>query len=145
MWSDYHLILMEYLENFKTVHHHYLENHYSLNLNREMINTNIKNLLDDIHKEQIVHGDFRAINIMAKLDEINGQSLTDFKLIDFEISGPAAISSIDNDLDHSNLNKSKSKCYRCLIFKNRGVHWPEGFNSFKPRKFEHDIYMWKQI
>jgi tRNA A-37 threonylcarbamoyl transferase component Bud32 len=44
-------------------------------------------MLGKLEELQLVHGDFRSSNILAKRSATNPAVLEDFKLVDFELSG----------------------------------------------------------
>jgi len=64
------------------------------------------NALQELHKQNLVHGDVRHINIMVKRDEVdNSKGLADVILIDYNWAGEK-VSTID--LDHEYVWRPKS-------------------------------------
>ena len=126
LFNQYHVILMEYFDQSS---YDNLANYLNAArgnkkiLNRTSLSTSISAILPKLKELKIVHGDFRSVNILAKRSAADPAILEDFKLIDFEYSGL-----VDTP-------------YPFVALKNDKVHWHQGFNSFAPRKFEHDEYM----
>ena len=132
MWNDYHVILMEYLDEYKTLDKVLITD----DENGEMIVESVRLLLSKVHDKNIVHGDFRSRNIMAKVT----QTRCAVKLIDFEFSGP-----VWDENEDERVEGQPNKRYPCLVLKNSGIKWPKGFNSFKPRRFSHDLFMFNRL
>ena len=131
------VILMEYFEcnygEYYSLFYHILELKESKSSLNPLKNA-LKLLLDEMKSKGIVHGDFRSNNIIIKYkkgkDQDKGRDeyeISDFKLIDFEYSG------------------KESSCYPCLSLKNQEINWPQGFNSYWPRSFEHDKFMLEEM
>ena len=127
LWNRYHVILMEYLDSFSydTVFK-YLSN-VLIRLNRNHIINSLQDILLKLQSLNLVHGDFRSVNILAKRSENDPSILEDFKLVDFEFSGKLG------------------EPYPFLALKSQKINWPEDFHSYMPRKFEHDQFMLNQI
>ena len=123
--NRYHVILMEYLDfsTFNAISNHLANDETEKILNRSQIFDSLKDILEKLKTLGIVHGDFRSVNILAKKSGSDPSILEDFKLIDFEWSGK--------------LNEP----YPFLALKSREINWPNGVNSYMPKKFEHDLFM----
>jgi hypothetical protein len=126
--DNYQIILMEYLDSpvFDCVFN-FLRNKDGPKINQERLLESIKGILSRLKELEIVHGDFRSNNIMAKRSADDPTVLEDFMLVDFEFSGK--------------VNES----YSCLATKNPDITWPVGFNSYNLRKHEHDNHMFMQM
>jgi hypothetical protein len=125
--DSYQIILMEYLDLDSSVFdcvYNYLHNNYGPKINQERLLESIKGILSRLKELEIVHGDFRSNNIMAKRSADDPSVLEDFMLIDFEFSGKV------------------DEPYPCLATKNPDI---VGFNSYSLRKHEHDNYMFMQM
>ena len=130
LFNQYHVILMEYFDqsSYDTLAH-YLDAARGNKkiLNRTSISTSLSAILAKLKELNIVHGDFRSVNILAKRSAADPAILEDFKLIDFENSGL-----VDTP-------------YPFVALKNDEVTWHQDFNSYAPRKFEHDEFMLGRI
>ena len=128
--DNYHLILMEYLDNavydslFNFIHN---SNDSENKINHQSLYNSLVHILSKLKELNIVHGDFRSNNILAKRSENNDSVLEDFKLVDFEFSGIVG------------------QPYPFLAMRNPTIAWPEGFNSYQPRMFDHDEHMLNKI
>ena len=126
-WDNYHVILMEYLEisEYDSLCN-YLS--YKNDLDCQSLKQSLEGLLSTLKGLGIVHGDFRSMNVLAKISATNGGSqLENLKLVDFEYSGRV------------------NEPYPVLAMKNPEIKWPEGFGSYEPRQFEHDQFMLNQM
>lgn len=127
--NRYHIILMEYFgETYDNLYEHFrnLKNKLDLNL----VYQSLENILVKLKDLNIVHGDFRSANILAKVSKTEDDTpiLSEFKLVDFELSGFVGMS------------------YPFIAFINRAeITWPEDVRSYKPRKFDNDIFMLNQM
>ena len=125
--DQYHLVLMEYLDNstYRSVFEYLIDP--KLEIDRESLNKSLSDILEKFKALGIVHGDFRSGNILAKLSNEDPTLLEDFKMIDFEFSGKVG------------------EPYPFLAMRNNTINWPDGFNSYMPRQFDHDKFMLDQI
>jgi hypothetical protein len=127
IYNRWHVILMEYLNSDK-ISYDNIYCHLNFGRNAHMINRNgiissVKDILVKLQELGIVHGDFRASNILARRSKSDPSVLEDFKLIDFEFSGKV------------------NEPYPFLALRNRDIKWHDGVNSYSPRQFEHDQYL----
>jgi hypothetical protein len=125
--EQYQIILMEYFDNSYDSLFNYLYNSESNHLDRFNIYNSLRGIITKIQEFNIVHGDFRSCNILAKRSLNNPSILEDFKLIDFELSGNVGTP------------------YPALALINHSITWPTDFCSFMPRKFDHDLFMLEMI
>ena len=120
---------MEYFdcsgEKYKCLFH-LLNERKKLKLPVKPLYDSLKLFLAEIHKQGIVHGDFRSNNILLKNYNDKNENF-EFKMIDFEFTGK-----IDS-------------LYPCLALKNVNINWPDGFSSYSPRSFKHDEFMLKEM
>ena len=125
LWSRYHIILMEVYDvsSYKSIYQHLR----SSNLNCQNLYGSLKAILGQLRGLELVHGDFRSTNILARRSQSDPSILEDFKLIDFEFSGKV------------------NEPYPFLALKNYKITWPEDFNSYMPRVFKHDEFMLDQM
>ena len=116
---------MEYLDfsTFNAISNHLANDETEKILNRSQIFDSLKDILEKLKNLGIVHGDFRSVNILEKKSGSDPSILEDFKLIDFEWGGK--LHEPDPFLD----------------LRSREINWPNGVNSYMPRKFEHDLDM----
>ena len=126
LWNRYHVILMEYFDSSYDTIFKYLSNAL-IRRNRDHIINSLQNILLKLQSLNLVHGDFRSVNILAKRSENDPSILEDFKLVDFELSGKV------------------NEPYPFLALKSRRITWPDDFESYMPRRFEHDQFMLNQI
>lgn len=122
--GQYHVILMEYFENSDNIYTHL---HDNISLNGSHLFDSLKNILVTLRNLNLVHGDFRSSNILAKRSDSDPSILIEFKLIDFDFSG------------------TMNEPYPFLAMKSKDLKWPEGFNSFMPRTFDHDSFMLNEM
>ena len=118
----YHIILMEYLpvSEYDNIFNHL---HSQCKPNLQNLKQSLEQILQTLEELKIVHGDFRSANILAKRLEDDPVILVDFKVVDFEFSGKV------------------DEPYPFLAMRNPEITWPDGFSSYKPRKFSHDQFM----
>ena len=117
---------MEYFDSSYDTDFKYLSNALT-RLNRDHIINSLQNILLKLQSLNLVHGDFRSVNILAKRSENDPSILEDFKLVDFELSGKV------------------NEPYPFLALKSQKIVWPEDFYSYMPRRFEHDQFMLTRI
>jgi serine/threonine protein kinase len=128
--DQYHVILMEYMgQPYDTICNYLVaaSGDPPIGLDQDCLRASLTEILGKLQDLGIVHGDFRPINILAKRSEDNPAILEDFKLIDFELSGK-----VDTP-------------YPFLALRNKDIIWHPDFNSYVPRKFDHDKFMYNQI
>ena len=128
--DNYHLILMEYLDDnvYDSLYNILHSSNYPENkINHQSLYNSLAEILSKLKELNIVHGDFRSNNILAKRSGNDASVLEDFKLIDFEFSGIVG------------------KPYPFLAMRNPKISWPDGFNSYQPRMFGHDEHMLEKI
>jgi hypothetical protein len=122
--GSYHIILMEYNGDSYDILFNHLNNY---DFNGHDIYKSLQGLTEKFKEFNIVHGDFRSCNIIVKRSLNNPSVIEDFKLIDFEFSG-----NVDTP-------------YPFMSLLNQEISWPKGFNSYMPRKLEHDQFMLEKI
>ena len=150
--DQYQIVLMEFLGNTHDTLFNVMTSFGEL-IDQELLDKSLENVLAKLKELGIVHGDFRSCNILVKKPQLHVQAqiqdvtqnetqvqvqaqaqtpnqtkkpkiiLEDFKLIDFEFSGKAG------------------QPYPVLSMKNPSINWHDGFNSYMPRKHDHDQHM----
>jgi serine/threonine protein kinase len=90
MFGRWHVMLMEYFDNttYDSLFGHLQENkNKEIKLDCKTIIRSLEEMLGKLAELQLVYGDFRSSNILAKRSATNPAVLEDFKLVDFELSG----------------------------------------------------------
>jgi serine/threonine protein kinase len=107
--GGWHMIIMEWLEGYEC----YNPVHYSLS-NKSLI----REILENLHAHDFVHGDLRDCNILIHPHGVNPRIC----LIDFDWSG-------------------KENTMRYPAFMNhKEVNWAQGASDFLPLKKKHDLH-----
>jgi predicted Ser/Thr protein kinase len=130
MFGRWHVMLMEYFDNttYDSLFSHVRESkNKEIKLDCKTITRSLEEMLGKLEELQLVHGDFRSSNILAKRSATNPAVLEDFKLVDFELSGKV------------------NENYPFLALRNREVDWHKDVNSYTPRQFSHDRHLFMDM